>query len=477
VLANGDYAVHSPDWNKGAIVDAGAVTLCSGFTGCTGTVSTANSLTGGQTRLNGNSYVVRSPSWDGAFANVGAVTWCSGAGSCTGTTVSAANSFVGTQANDNVGSSGTYAYDLANGYYVFNSPLWNNGVTVDAGAITYVDGSIPATGTITSTNSVLGQVAGGGAMMNAVFDNLNQRLIVSRPAENIVTLFDPAISTPTNTATNTPSATPTNTPTATFTPTPEAVVSGTVTYGNPVTGTDPRGVPGVLINAAGSPPLSDTTAADGTYSLTGFGSGSYTITPSKTGGQNGSITGFDAARIAQYVAGNTSFTSTQQTVADVSAVGGISSYDAALIGRYAAALGAPTGSSGLWIFNPVDHTHASITSDITDDYSALLIGDTSGNWGDPGPFRPAFRSAPASVIELSAPYLVTSADKEITIRVNAQGVANEGIIAYEFDLRYDASVIQPLAEAVDVKETASRGLLVVTNATEPLSRSPKTACC
>jgi len=45
-------------------------------------------------------------------------------------------------------------------------------------------------------------------------------------------------------------------------------------------------------------------------------------------------------------------------------------------------------------------------------------------------------------------------------------VANKGIISYEFDLRYDPSIVQPLADAADVKLTASRGLSVVTNATE-----------
>src|SRR6185503_1013785 len=86
---------------------------------------------------------------------------------------------------------------------------------------------------------------------------------------------------------------------------PDTIVSGTVTYGNAVTGPNPRGVPNVLLSGAGSSPVSDTTGASGTYSLVGFGSGAYTITPSKSGGVNGAITSFDSARIAQYVTGNT----------------------------------------------------------------------------------------------------------------------------------------------------------------------------
>ncbi len=273
--------------------------------------------------------------------------------------------------------------------------------------------------------------------------------------------------TPTDTPTDTPTATPTATATDTPTATPTApVVSGVVTYGNAVAGPNPRGVPNVLISAAGSPPLSDTTGTPGTYSLTGFGTGSYTITPFKTGGINGSITSFDAARVAQYVSGNVSFTAAQLTVADVSGTSGVSSFDAALIGRYVASLGPPTGNTGDWIFSPTSNTHSSITTDITEDYAALLMGETSGNWGDPSPFRPGM-GGPERLASVAAPRLVTTADHEVIVPVSIDGTTNKGIISYEFDLRYDPSVIQPQADPVDVAGTASRGLSVVVNTSEP----------
>ncbi len=262
--------------------------------------------------------------------------------------------------------------------------------------------------------------------------------------------------------------------------TADAIVSGSVTYGNAVTGTNPRGVPNVSLSGFGLPSVSDITTASGTYSLTGFGSGSYTITPSKSGGVNSAITSNDAARIAQYLTGNSSFTSVQATVADVSGAGGISSFDAALIARYAAALGAPTGTSGSWIFNPVSNTHLSITSDITDDYQGYLMGDVSGNWGDPSPFRPAGIAESGkwkaesedggqmvNAITVAVQNLAAPVDKEIVVPVSAQGAAGKGIISYEFDLRYDPAVIQPLSKSVDVSRTVSRGLFVVVNPYEP----------
>ncbi len=43
----------------------------------------------------------------------------------------------------------------------------------------------------------------------------------------------------------------------------------------------------------------------------------------------------------------------------------------------------------------------------------------------------------------------------------------QDVISYEFNLRYDPSVIQPFAKPVEVKGTVSRGLTAVANATEP----------
>ena len=60
---------------------------------------------GGVTALSSGHYVVTSPGWDnpsGPVEDVGAVTWCDGAGGCTGP-VTTTNSLVGGTANDVVG--------------------------------------------------------------------------------------------------------------------------------------------------------------------------------------------------------------------------------------------------------------------------------------------------------------------------------------------------------------------------------------
>jgi len=244
-------------------------------------------------------------------------------------------------------------------------------------------------------------------------------------------------------------------------------ISGVVTYGNAIGVPSPRFVSNVLISGAGSPAVSTTTSSPtGAYSLGGFGPGAYTITPSKTGAQNGSISSFDAGRVAQYVAGVVSLNATQQTVADVSSNGGVSSFDAAMIASYTVSAG-NSGTTGTWTFNPVSNSHPSVFANITDEnYSALLMGDVSGNWTDSGA-RSTEDNGPEKSTAVTAPRLVTPADNEVIVPVSVQGVSDKGIISYEFDLRYDPLVLQPQENPVEVAGTVSRGLTTAVNATEP----------
>ena len=174
VLSDGNYLVVSPNWDKGATVDAGAVTWCSGTTGCAAEVSVFNSLTGfspndhvgrdatglkvGAYALKNGNYVVNSSEWDNpslGIAGVGAVTFCNGAtNSCANTVVSLSNSLTGTNVSDSIGGDSTTA--LTNGNYVVLSRSWNNGATADVGAITFCNGTVGCTGPVSPTNSLIG---------------------------------------------------------------------------------------------------------------------------------------------------------------------------------------------------------------------------------------------------------------------------------------------------------------------------------
>ncbi len=162
-LTNGNYVASSPNWNNGAVLDTGASTWCDGTAGCTGLVSTANSLVGLQandrvgfssaTALTNGNYVVRSRYWsNGPVLAAGAATWCNGATGRVGT-VSTANSLVGTKKDDEVGSNVT---SLTNGNYVVNSSNWDNGPVTNAGAATWCDGVTGCLGEVSPSNSLVG---------------------------------------------------------------------------------------------------------------------------------------------------------------------------------------------------------------------------------------------------------------------------------------------------------------------------------
>lgn len=174
------YTWHNPTTNAD---NAGAVTWMDGATGMLvdgstgGTISDLNSLVGDVanssvgnytlTQLGNGNVVIRSPQWN---SSAGAVTWMDGAtgaladGSSWGV-ISAANSLIGSTANDSVGSGGvTEVTDYANFWnYVVRSSAWDNGTIVDAGAITWVDGATGSTsdglGVISTANSLVGSSA------------------------------------------------------------------------------------------------------------------------------------------------------------------------------------------------------------------------------------------------------------------------------------------------------------------------------
>ena len=320
------------------------------------------------------------------------------------------------------------------------------------------------------------------------------------PTPSSTATFTPT-GTATNTSTPTPSATGTFTPSNTPTPSDTPSISGTITYGNSlsVTPPAPRFVKNVSVASTfGSPAVGPIiTGTPGTYTLTGFGSGSYTIKPTKPGGVNGAITSNDAARVAQGVSGSVPFVSLNQKFAsDVSGNGTVSSNDAALVARFAAGL-TGSGNAGQWKFFTADlvgppagplptppyndsRSYASVTGSLTgEDYVAILIGEASGNYNPATHPRSAERGAGGQEptvsddsmaqkpITVTAQPAVTETDKVVLIPVSVEGVMGKDVISYEFDLRYDPAVIQPLENSADLAGTVSRGLMVVTNPYEP----------
>ncbi|MCE5265651.1 MAG: YDG domain-containing protein, partial [Deltaproteobacteria bacterium] len=174
-LTNGNYVVVSPTWDNGAVDTAGAATWGDGTTGVAGTISAANSLVGtrandqigglGATALTNGNYVVVSEYWhNDANTSVGAATWVNGGNGQTMdsvNTISVANSHLGSSDGDNIGiNNSAPVLALTNGNYVILSRYWNNGALNDAGAATWGNGATGSAGLISADNSLVGGSAG-----------------------------------------------------------------------------------------------------------------------------------------------------------------------------------------------------------------------------------------------------------------------------------------------------------------------------
>lgn len=205
----------------------------------------------------------------------------------------------------------------------------------------------------------------------------------------------------------------------------------------------------------------------GTYTLSGMGAGAYTVTPSKTGEDFGALTGNDSALIAQHVVGLITLSSTQQTVADVSGAGGVTSFDAALIARYVVSLPG-SGNSGSWIFVPTSRSYPDVnTNQTAQDYSALLMGDVTGNWLNPAASRPASVRSGKKAVQIAAGKASGLPKSAITVPITVSDTTGKGVVAYQFELVYNAKVIEPQAIPVEVVGSISDKMTVTANAETP----------
>lgn len=243
-LTNDNYVVVAPEWDNGAIVDAGAATWGDGAAGVTGAISSSRSSVGasagdmiGQAvALTNGDYLLGSGSFDnGTVVDAGAVTVGSGRGGTSGV-VSAANSIVGSTAQDALWVARSVR--LPDGAAVVITTTWNNGAVIDAGAVTFARLG-DTTGTVSGSNSVRGQVALPEFAVGATYTTAGA-IVVGRPAENIVTLMTPPDVAPPVFATQPPNISAVAAPGA----------GGTnVSFSTP-SATDNRGVPSVACNPA-----------------------------------------------------------------------------------------------------------------------------------------------------------------------------------------------------------------------------------
>ncbi len=245
-----------------------------------------------------------------------------------------------------------------------------------------------------------------------------------------------------------------------------STISGTVTYGNGTPGTP---VPGTLLTAAGSPNVSTTSAfGTGDYQLSGFGSGAYTVTPSKSGDVDG-ILAFDAGLVARHSIGQITLNANQLTAADVTQDGTVNAADAGNIARYAVT-NPNSSNTGNWKFTPSNRSYIDVlTSSTNQDYSGYLLGDVDGSWTAPSSFANAARRASDTkgLIRVAAPEISAVPGSVTSIPVSVTNIAEKGIIAYQFALEYDPNVLEADRLSANVVGTVSKDLSVVSYSPQP----------
>lgn len=200
-LENGNYVVAADLWDDAdnALVDVGAVVWRSGSAGSGTVISRLNALAGTHigdfygrallTLVNGD-FVAGSANWDrGNAADAGAFTHVDGTlGLVSQVTLN--NSFLGAIDGDKVAAGGRVR--LGDNYYAIISPGWNNlgigSAGTGAGAVTIMQNSARTSGFLSADDSVFGGAAGGGNKLNVTYDSFMDRAIVSRTAENRITL-------------------------------------------------------------------------------------------------------------------------------------------------------------------------------------------------------------------------------------------------------------------------------------------------
>jgi uncharacterized protein (TIGR03437 family) len=240
-------------------------------------------------------------------------------------------------------------------------------------------------------------------------------------------------------------------------------ISGAVSYC-----VTPKPVPGVAVNVTGSSTTSATTNSGGNYTLPNLSSGNYTLTPTKTGDTNG-IASFDAALVAQHVVGISTLTSCQQLAGDTSNNSELSSFDAALIAQFVVGITNPASIAGTWKFVPPTRSYTNLSSDQTgQNFDAVLVGDVSGNWA-PTNLLPAFElltpaSAPDQAVQVSLSELTAATGASLIIPITVGDLSGRGVIAYDFDLTYDAGVLQAQLDPTDATGTLSSAFTITPNA-------------
>ncbi len=221
-----------------------------------------------------------------------------------------------------------------------------------------------------------------------------------------------------------------------------------------------RPVGGAALNLNGSQNYTANTDQSGAYGLSNIPTGNYSLAPQKSD-EADAITSYDASLILQCTTDSLTLSSQQQVAADVDGSGAISPIDASYVLEKAVELiGLPfPGIGKVWAFQPSTRSYSPLASDVSgQDFTAVLIGDVSGNWHEGRAKAKAGSSASVSIPEVPA-----SPGKQVTVPIVVDSL-NGNVYSADIVLTYDASVMT----AVSVTRSGAwRSFSAAVNLTRP----------
>jgi len=234
-------------------------------------------------------------------------------------------------------------------------------------------------------------------------------------------------------------------------------ISGSVSYYN-----NYRPVSGVDLTLTGTKTYTGASNQSGTYSINDIQEGAYTLTAGKSD-QATDISAYDASLILQNSLGLISLSERQIIAADVDNNSWVNAMDAAYVLEKAVDLLQPPfpGAGKVWTFIPAERNYTNINNNLTSqNFTAVLIGDVSGNWGETS--STAIQSVPGQA-EFTLGTVRAEQGSQVTVPMELN-TGNEKLYSAYMEITYDASV----AKAVSVDKTdLAKNFTMVANLNSP----------
>ena len=212
---------------------------------------------------------------------------------------------------------------------------------------------------------------------------------------------------------------------------------------------DGTAVPGVAVFLDGVGSFSATSNSGGSFALTHIPSGSYLLTPAKADSVNG-ITALDASLVLQKAAGLLSLSAEETRAADVNRNSAISAMDASYILKAAVGLiQVPfPGAGKVWDFLPEERLYSPFNSNLSgQDFTAVLLGDVSGNWSTAGAQAPGLVQAGTAAFALVHDAINVSGPNAAVLLVKTLQPAIHGLdltVSFDPALTLDQVLTEPL---------------------------------